>query len=108
MLIQFPLANAFPDLVTVAKEHGKKAIGVMSLAEVLNIVGILLITAATASGYVTLVNALSSVQPFFILFFAVVFSIFYPKILKEEIGKSVVLLKLFAIVLMFIGIILIV
>lgn len=99
---------SFPDLVAVAKEHGKKAIGVMSLAEILNIFGILLITIATAIGYVTLVNALSSVQPFFILFFAVILSIFYPKILKEEIGKSIVLLKLFAIILMFIGVILII
>jgi hypothetical protein len=56
---------------------------------------------------VTLVNALASVQPFFVLAFAVALSIFYPKILKEEIGRSAVALKLIAIAMMFAGVILI-
>jgi transporter family protein len=98
---------SFPDLVSTVKEHGKKIIGVISLNESLNVIGVLLITIATAIGYVTLVNALSSIQPFFVLLFAVVLSIFYPKILKEEISKSIVLLKLIAIILMFIGAVLI-
>lgn len=98
---------SFPDLVSTVKEHGKKVIGVISLNESLSTVGVLLITIASAVGYVTLVNALSSVQPFFVLLFAVILSIFYPKILKEEISKSTVLLKLIAIILMFIGAILI-
>ncbi len=38
-------------------------------------------------------------QTFFVLVFAVVLSRFYPKILKEEIGKSVIMLKLVAIIL---------
>jgi drug/metabolite transporter (DMT)-like permease len=56
---------------------------------------------------VTLVAALSSVQPFFVLLIAVVLSVFYPKILKEEIGKSAVLLKAVAILVMFAGAVLI-
>ena len=99
---------SFQDLIFAVREHGKKVIIVISLNEILNLVGVLLITIAMAIGYVTLVNALSSVQPFFVLLFAVILSVFYPKILKEEIGKSAVLLKLIAITLMFIGIILII
>lgn len=98
----------FPDLVSTVKEHGKKVVGVISLNESLNVIGVLLITLAISIGYVTLVKALSSIQPFFVLSFAVILSIFYPKILKEEIGKSTVLLKLIAIVLMFVGVILII
>ena len=97
----------FPDLISIVREHGKKVVGVISLNESLNLVGVLFITIATAVSYVTLVNALSSVQPFFVLLFVVILSIFYPKILKEEIGKSTVLLKFIAVVLMFIGAILI-
>lgn len=95
------------DLISTVKEHGKKVISVISLNESLNLVGVLFITIAISIGYVTLVNALSSIQPFFVLSFTVVLSIFYPKILKEEIGKSVMLLKLFAIFLMFVGAILV-
>ncbi len=98
---------SFSDLVSTVKEHGKKVVGVISLNESLNAGGILLITIATAAGPVTLVNALSSIQPFFVLLFTVILSVLYPKILKEEISKSTVLVKLIAIILMFIGAILI-
>jgi len=96
-----------PDLISMTKEHGPKVITLISLNEMLNLVGVLLITIATAVGYVTLVSALSSIQPFFVLLLAVILTIFYPKILKEEIGKKSMFLKLFAIILMFVGAILI-
>lgn len=79
----------------------------MSLSESLNLLGVLSITIATATGFVTLVNALSSVQPFFVLLFTVLISILYPQILKEEIKKSIILLKSLAIAIMFIGVLLI-
>jgi len=97
----------FPDLVSTVKEHGKKVVAVISLNESFNVIGVLSITIATAIGYVTLVNAMSSVHPFFVLLFAVILSIFYPRILKEEIGKSTILQKLIAIALMFTGAVLI-
>jgi len=97
---------SFKDLTSTVKEHGKKVIGVISLAEILNLVGKVFITIAIATGYVTLVNALSSVQPFFVLLFAVILSIFYPSIIKEELNKPIIVQKLVAIILMFIGAIL--
>jgi len=98
----------FSDLVSTVKEHGKKVVAVISLNESLNLVGVLLITIAAAIGYITLVNTLSnSIQPLFVLFSAVILSIFYPRILKEEIGKSTILQKLIAIALMFTGAVLI-
>lgn len=99
---------SFKDLIFAVRDYGKKAIIVISLNEILALVGIILITIAMSRGYVTLVNAISSVQPFFVLLFAVILTIFYPKILKEEIGKSTILLKLIAITLMFVGVILII
>jgi len=96
-----------PDLVSTLKEYGKRVIGVISLNQSLNLLGVLLIVKAFAIGYATLVNTLASVQPFFVLLFTVILSIFYPQILKEEIRKSTILIKLIAIILMFIGVILI-
>lgn len=97
----------FPEILSTINEHGKKVITVMTLNESLALGASLLITIAASVGYVTLVNALSSVQPFFVLLFALVLSLFYPNILKEEIGKLTILLKFIAIILMFSGVIII-
>jgi len=97
----------FPDILSTVKEHGKKVIGVISLNESLNVVGVIFITIATSVGYITLVNSLSAIQPLFVLIIAVFLSIFHPRILKEEISKSTVLLKLVAIILMFAGAVLV-
>jgi transporter family protein len=103
-----PIAYIYlPELIDTVRTHGKRVVAVISANESLNLVGVLFITIATSIGYVTLVNALSSIQPFFVLLFVVMLSVFYPSILKEELGKSVILQKLVAIILMFIGAILI-
>ncbi|MBZ9572835.1 DMT family transporter [Patescibacteria group bacterium] len=99
---------SFPELIKTTKAHGKKVIAVISLNGTLNFFAVLLITIAISVGYVTLVSALTSVQPFFVLLFAVVLSTFYPKILKEEITKRTMFIKLLAIILMFIGAVLII
>lgn len=93
----------FSDIVNVVMEHGKKVIGVISLNESLNMFDMLLIAIAMVIGYATIVNTLYSTQAFFVLFFSLILSISYPKILREEIGKSTVLLKLIAAFLMFSG-----
>ena len=98
----------FPELKSVTKQYGKKVIIVMSANEVLNLFAVLFITIAMSIGYVTLVRALSSVSPLFVLFGAVILSRFYPFILKEEIGRSVILQKVLAIILMLIGAMLII
>lgn len=97
----------FSHMRSSLKKNGKRVAGVISLSELLTVIGVLLFTFAASVGYVTLVNAMASIQPFFVLAFAVALSIFYPRILREEIGKSAVALKLIAIAMMFIGVILI-
>lgn len=105
-LIPFFYLN-FSDLMITVKENGKKAIGLISLNESLRQTGGLFITIAISLGSVTLVNALASLQPFFVLVFMVILSVLYPHILKEEIGKSTLALKVISIILIFIGAILI-
>ena len=98
---------SLPHLLSTIKKHGKKAVVVMSLNEIFNTMGVLLIILAASLGPVTLISALSSLEPFFVLTFSVILSLFLPKILKEEIDKSTVLLKVVAIALMFVGVVLI-
>jgi len=92
---------------TLYKKKGLWPFILMSLNEAFNLLAVLFITVATAIGFVTLVNALSSVRSFFVLLFTVLISFFYPQILKEKIGKSIILVKLSAIAMMFFGAILV-
>lgn len=92
---------------SIYKNRGLKPFGFITASESLNMLGVLSITLAATTGFITLVNALSSVQPFFVLLLTVIISVFYSQILKEEVGKSIVARKIFAIVIMFIGVILI-
>ncbi len=102
-----PVFFTFPGIISALRKYRKKVIGTMFLNESLNTGSVLLITIATAVGPVTLVNALSSIQLLFVLLFSVILSIFYPEILKEEVRKLTILLKLLAIILMIAGAILI-
>jgi len=81
----------------------KKAVGFVLASEFLYRSASALITFAVAIGSVTLVNAISSIQPFFVLLIMVLFSFFAPNILKEELPKSKILSKVVAITVMFIG-----
>lgn len=52
---------------------------------------------------VSLIGAIPSLQPFFVLIFVLLMGVFLPKILKEENSKKSVLLKFLAVILIFIG-----
>jgi drug/metabolite transporter (DMT)-like permease len=97
----------YRDLKLQFQTGGIKPFGIIAANETLTLVSVILSTAATAIGFVTLVNALSSVQPLFVLLFTIGLSIFYPQILKEELTKSGIIIKFIAIILMFIGVMLV-
>ncbi|UCG95832.1 MAG: DMT family transporter [archaeon] len=108
-ILSIPLLYFYlPNLISMVKEYGKKTIGVITANETANVFAMLLITIATAIGFVSLVSTLMSTEPFFVLLFVVIISRFYPKILKEEVSRKIIIMKLTAIVCMFIGIILII
>ena len=96
------------DFITTIREGRAKVVGFITAGEILNLFATFLITVAAVSGFVTLTNALSMLQPFFVLLFASLISIYYPKILKEEIKGSSIVLKFLAILLMFVGAILVI
>lgn len=94
--------------VAPLKEAGLKGFGFSVFNMVLLFFGVLLVTIATALGPVSLVSALTSVQPLFVVFLATVLSVFLPSLLKEEVNKSLIFQKIFAIILIFTGTLLIV
>ena len=95
----------FKPFVGFIKQTKVAAISFTSNA--ISLIAILFFTIATSIGYVTLTTSLSAVQPFFILFITLILSLFYPHLLKEEHAKGVFWQKLFAIILMFVGVLLI-
>lgn len=98
----------FKDLKETLRENGRKVIITTTSAEIIFFFGALLITLALVTGPATLVNSLSNLQPFFVFLFAIVLSLFFPRILKEETKGSVLVMKIIAMVLMFVGVLLII
>ena len=80
-----------------------RVIGIMSLSESLTVIALFFFTIAVSLGPVTLVNSVGALQPLFVLMIAVLFSHFWPHIMKEEIDRHTVALKVVAIVLMIAG-----
>jgi len=84
----------FDKLKANIREKGYKAVGMISFNEgVITQLGNIFLILATSIGFATLVNALTSVQVLFVLLMSLFLSIFYPHIIKEDIGKRNVLLK---------------
>jgi drug/metabolite transporter (DMT)-like permease len=82
---------------------GKRTVFVTFIGEGLYVLGKLCSLVAMSLADVSLVSALLGLQPFYIFFYMLFLSLFLPKILEEEIGKSIVVLKIFAMALMFMG-----
>lgn len=102
-----PIIMNIESFKNIYRDKGLKPFGFITASESLNLLGVLAITLAATTGFITLVNALSSVQPFFVLSLTIIISIFSPQILKEELGKLIIFRKIVAIAIMFIGVILI-
>jgi drug/metabolite transporter (DMT)-like permease len=58
--------------------------------------------------YVPIINALAGIQYVFIFTFAILFSLKFPKIIKEEISKEIIIQKIIAILLIGTGLVLLV
>jgi len=108
IIISLPLFIFFwRKIKYLAQEHGLKRITVISGNYFLDVMGLLFITIALTYGSVVMVNIFTMTKPFFILLFSIIVCLFNPKILKERLNWQNILQKSVAIVLMFVGVILI-
>lgn len=107
-LLMLPLYFVyFSELRDTLRDYGAKVVGVMALDESIALAANLFVTIAAAAGPITLVNALISTQPFFVLLFALVLSRFVPHLFREETRRATILQKLAALALIFAGVLLI-
>jgi drug/metabolite transporter (DMT)-like permease len=88
-----------------AKPGGKTKVGkgFVLINQALGSVGFILQNYAVYLGPVAVINALQGIQYAFLLILGIFFTIFFPKILREDISRSVLLKKIMAIILIGIG-----
>jgi hypothetical protein len=67
------------------------------------VIAIFIFTIATSLGPVTLVNSIGALQPLFVLMMTLLFSMFLPHIMKEEIDRHTIFMKVIAIALLIVG-----
>lgn len=84
-------------------KSNKFKISFIFLSEIFTVLAIILIFFAYTDNYVTLVNSLLSLQALFLFMITYFLTRFFPRILKEEISKRILIKKIFAISLMVIG-----
>jgi len=82
---------------------GKKAVFTTFIGEGLYVIGTICSLVALSLVDASLASSLFGLQPFFVFFYTLFLSVFMPRILREEVNKSIISLKLSAIALMFIG-----
>jgi drug/metabolite transporter (DMT)-like permease len=100
------LFTQFNSFIKIVKKTPLTAI-YLSLREILSGSGVYLSVIAYSLGPVSLVSALIQVEPLVVLFMVTIISIFKPKILKEELKGSILLLKIISIAMIVSGAILI-
>ncbi len=106
VLIPVTIRN-WPKLTEAVKDSQGKILWAIGSAESIALFGSLSLVIAASTGYVTLVNALASVQPFFVLLFSIILSRFFPHIIREEIQGKTILFKAAAVAMMFAGAVLV-
>jgi len=82
---------------------GKRTFFVVLVGEGVYFLGTICWLIAASMGHVSLVSAFAGLQHFFVFIYVLLSSLFVPKLLKEEITRGVIALKISAIALMFTG-----
>lgn len=91
----------------VIKDLNLKQTALVYGAEMLGITGMLFSYLAIQRGPVSLISVLEGSQTIFIFIFTILISLFLPRILKEEINKKTIAIKIISIILMLGGLYLI-
>lgn len=89
--------------LSMLKNGGKKILTINFSSEFVTIVGNLFNNFALLLAPVTLVYLVAAFQPVFVLIFAIILTVFIPKILTEDISKRTLIPKVIALIVMIIG-----
>ncbi|MBS1266965.1 MAG: hypothetical protein MAG795_00935 [Candidatus Woesearchaeota archaeon] len=100
-LLKKPIRKDFRKVLKTTSKQAK----IMIISNgLLHIIALTFTMYALKQGIASLVSVLSSFQGLFVFILAIILSKFFPKVLKEDISKQVVLNKILAIILLLIGV----
>ncbi len=77
-------------------EHGARGVLIISVNEFFSMSGVFVHAIASSLGPITLVNAITGVQPLFVLVLSVFVTLIAPQLLKEEVDPKTIARKLIA------------
>jgi len=103
LLLILPAANRKIIFEKKRRKEAVKSLPLFLLVRFLAVIAFLLLNYAIALGNVSLINALQGVQYVFLIFIILILSEQYPKILKEEMGKKILLQKFIGILMVAVG-----
>jgi len=89
--------------ISEAEKLGRNFALTLASGSIMWSLGIIFLFYAASIGPITLVSTTGLISPLFTLFFAILITKYLPKVLKEEIDRKTVALKLVAIVLIVLG-----
>jgi uncharacterized membrane protein len=89
--------------VAVFKVNSLQALGINTINEIVNVVGMFILNFALLLAPVAYIFLAGSVQPLFVLIYGVVLTLLFPKYIEENIERSVLIQKVIAITLMVAG-----
>jgi uncharacterized membrane protein len=85
------------------KNNSKSILGLNALNEIFNIIATIIFTFATLLAPLALVWVINGFQPLFVFLLGIFLTIFFPKIIKENLKKKILIQKGIFILLIFIG-----
>ncbi len=97
------LASGYRAFASAVRKHGRIVLSLTGLSEGLTSITTIFFLSASATGYVTLVNALVGTQPLFLLLFTALAMRHWPGIISEEQGGGLLARKIAAIALLLAG-----
>ena len=85
------------------RKNKGKILGFNAINEVLNIIATIIFTFATLLAPIALVWVINGFQPLFVFLIGLLLTLFVPHLIKENIEKKTILLKILFIIIIFIG-----
>lgn len=103
IILYFFVPNYRLQFNNMLSEGGMWIISLNTINEVLSFIGNLMTNFALLLAPVALVYSVGNIQPAIVLLYSIIGTIFWPKIIKEDISKKIIIPKIVAIIIMIIG-----
>lgn len=100
----FIFANKYRrEFISSLKKNGSRVLSLNALNEIIDIIAIMVFSYAWLLAPIALVSVINGFQPFFVFILGIILTLFFPKIIKEDISKGAILQKIVFIGLMIWG-----